>query len=142
MWRYASLSGIWAGQRLQSRSTEELVRGGLVKERAMKHSGSRGTRRAAVVVATITFTLIFGAGASVAGATPGNGNGNVNANPNSNAGGNGPHADDPNQVPSGSNGVNHNDPPLPANLDCTNTAGTSGTCSVPQPPSSADLNNT
>jgi hypothetical protein len=46
------------------------------------------------------------------------------------------------QVPNNSNGVNHNDAPPPANPDCTNTAGTSGTCSSPQPWSTADRNNT
>jgi hypothetical protein len=40
------------------------------------------------------------------------------------------------------NGVNHDDPPPPANPNCTNSPGTSGTCSSPQPLSNADLNNT
>jgi len=42
------------------------------------------------------------------------------------------------QVPSGSNGVNHNDTPLPGNPNCSNSNGTSGQCSSPQPASTAD----
>ncbi len=51
------------------------------------------------------------------------------------------HTTSPAQRPNGSNGVNHNDTPLPANPSCTNSPGTSGTCSSPQPFSTADHNN-
>ena len=40
------------------------------------------------------------------------------------------------------NGVNHDDPPPAADPNCSNSPGTSGTCSSPQPPSNADQNNT
>jgi hypothetical protein len=52
-----------------------------------------------------------------------------------------PHTTSSSQVPNGSNGVNHNDMPLPPNPNCTDSPGTSGVCSSPQPFSTADQNN-
>jgi hypothetical protein len=80
-----------------------------------------------VAVAATTLLFSFGLGAAAVDAAPGNGKD--------------PHASNPGQTPSGSNGVNHNDPPPNADPNCTNSAGTSGTCSSPQPPSNADQNN-
>jgi hypothetical protein len=80
----------------------------------------RATLRSAVVVPiVITVGLAMTAPAAVA------------ANPNATtiAG----------QTSSGSNGVNHNDTPPPANPNCTNSPGTSGTCSQHQPASNADF---
>ena len=95
----------------------------------MKLFARRPTLKAAAVAATITLTFAFGA-SSLAGATTGNGNAT------------GQQVSDPNQTPSGSNGVNHNDTPESPNPDCTDSAGTSGTCSSAQPLSNADQNNT
>ena len=91
-------------------------------------SSFRGPVAKAVALGTTCIMLIVFGIASIATADPGNGND--------------PHATDSSQTPSGSNGVNHNDTPEPANPDCTNSPGTSGTCSSPQPPSNADQNNT